>query len=46
MQNITAKYGIINENTYSFDKFGFMIDVILINTIIIGLKRWNWLKQV
>lgn len=41
-----AKYNIINEDIYNFDKSSFIIDVILTNTIVISLERQNWLKQV
>ena len=32
-----AKYGILDEDTYNFDKIGFMMGIILTGAVVIGL---------
>jgi len=34
MYNIKAKYSILNEDTYNFDKTGFIIGVIVPNIVV------------
>lgn len=44
MQNMKAKYGIIDENTYNFDKSGFIIDIFSTSVIVTSSEQRNWAK--
>jgi Tc5 transposase DNA-binding domain len=44
VQNIVAKYRILEEDIYNFDKAGFMIGVIAIAKVIISIESRNRLK--
>ena len=46
VQNTIAKYRIVKEDIYNFDKARFQIEVILIARIITSLKVKNCLKKV
>jgi hypothetical protein len=39
VQNIKAKYGIVDEDTYNFDEIGFMMGIISTGVVITGSER-------
>jgi hypothetical protein len=39
VDNIKAKYSILDEDTYNFDEFGFMMGVILTGAVVTGSER-------
>ncbi|KAJ8118480.1 hypothetical protein OPT61_g561 [Boeremia exigua] len=39
VENTKAKYSILDDNTYNFDKAGFMIGIILTGAVVTALKR-------
>jgi hypothetical protein len=39
VENIKAKYGILDKDTYNFNELGFIIGVISTRAVIIGFKR-------
>jgi hypothetical protein len=46
VQNVKAKYGILDEDTYNFDEIGFMMGVISTGAVVTGSERRNRPKQV
>ena len=45
VQNMKAKYGIVDEDTYNFDESGFMMGVISTGAVVTGSERRNRPKQ-
>jgi hypothetical protein len=41
-----AKYGILNDDTYNFNKAGFMIGMILTGAVVTSSERRGRLKSV
>ena len=39
--NIKAKYGILDKDSYNFNKSGFQMGVITQQKVVIGFKRWH-----
>ena len=39
VQNVKAKYGILDEDIYNFDEIGFMMGVISTGAVVTGSKR-------
>jgi helix-turn-helix, Psq domain/Tc5 transposase DNA-binding domain len=46
VRNIVAKYGILEEDIYNFNKVGFMIGVIAIAKVVISIESRNRLKTI
>ena len=46
VENIKAKYSILNNNTYNFNKAGFIMGVILTGVVVTALERQGRLKAV
>jgi hypothetical protein len=45
-RNITAKYSILEDNTFNFNKSGFIIGMILTGAVVTGSERRARLKSV
>jgi len=46
VQNVKAKYGILDEDTYNFNESGFMMGVISTGAVVTGSEKRNRPKQI
>ena len=46
VQNVKAKYGILDEDTYNFDESGFMMGVISTGAVVTGSEKRDRPKQI
>ncbi|EFQ88426.1 hypothetical protein PTT_15699 [Pyrenophora teres f. teres 0-1] len=46
VENIKAKYGILNKDSYNFDEASFMMGIILTGAVVIGSERRGQPKSV
>jgi hypothetical protein len=46
VENTKAKYGIQDKDTYSFDKSGFMMGMILTRAVVTGAEHQGWPKSI
>jgi hypothetical protein len=46
VENMKAKYGILDKDTYNFDKAGFMMGIISTGTVVTGSERQGQPKSV